>query len=519
MFCSKCGKTLPFDANTCPSCGEAVGESRFEGSPYTSAQAHIRPGDDVHQVVTQNYTRTNYTGDPDSAEQADVDARTTYRPAYGGDSMPEEMRRDISAVVHPEEEAPADAPAEDAPAEEPIAFDPDNLPEDGIISYGEDIDGLTLEDLDLSKFRAKPIESTGQSGISADVSEMMQKMEFEPPRRVRGFGRRRQVYDDYQDTVDYVDQDTDMAAAPEYDEQAEVFDDIDEEEFNELRHSTFGLKQILKIVVAVIVVAALIVGGVMWMNYIRDRQSAAPIENVRETLYADGVSLIKNHASTENVESVLTDYAASNSDLAALQAKLTASSAAVDALLPADATENEQIFLNALKKIEGNITNCIISDAIAVGSNDASAVAESDNRWQVVNNSIGMLEVATSTVELTAIINGEVVDVKELAKATPTPEPAVNYNTLSKGDKSDDVLFLQQRLFDLGYLNDNRDGNFGGKTQTAVKIFQQIAGLPVTGIADSATQNALYADNAPRADAGTTAATPSPTNALALTTN
>ena len=41
MFCSKCGKTLPLDAENCPACGLEIGESRFEGSPYTSAQAHI----------------------------------------------------------------------------------------------------------------------------------------------------------------------------------------------------------------------------------------------------------------------------------------------------------------------------------------------------------------------------------------------------------------------------------------------------------------------------------------------
>ena len=282
-------------------------------------------------------------------------------------------------------------------------------------------------------------------------------------------------------------------------EQAEVFEDIDEDEFDELRHGTFGLKQILKIIAAVVIVAALVVGGVLWMNYIRDQQSAAPIENVRETLYTNGVELIESHASTENVESVLTSYKAS-SDLTSLQAQLTAFSTAVTALMPADATENEQMFMQALSKIETNITNCIISDAIAVGSGDANAVAESDDRWQVVNNSIAMLKAAKSTAELTAIINGEVIDVKAQAEATATPEPKVNYNTLSKGDKSDEVVNMQNRLIELGYMTDAADGDFGSKTQTAVKIFQQVAGLTVNGIADSDTLNALYADDAPRAD-------------------
>jgi len=198
------------------------------------------------------------------------------------------------------------------------------------------------------------------------------------------------------------------------------------------------------------------------------------------------------------VEKVILDYS-NGGDLASLQNQLTAFSNTVSALSPEDVTENEGIFVQALQKIESNINNCIISDAIAVGSNDANAAAESDERWKIVNNSIAMLKSATSTAELTAIINGEVIDVQKQAEATPTPEPAVNYNTLSKGDKSDEVVEMQTRLAELGYLSDAPDGAYGSKTQTAVKIFQQMAGLPVTGIADNETLTALYADEAPEA--------------------
>ena len=99
MFCSKCGKTLPPDGDKCPACGLPIGESRFDGSPHTSAQAHILPGDDVHQVMTQTYTRTNYTTMGDADPSGDVDSRTTYRPAYGGDAMPEDLHRDMRAAV------------------------------------------------------------------------------------------------------------------------------------------------------------------------------------------------------------------------------------------------------------------------------------------------------------------------------------------------------------------------------------------------------------------------------------
>ena len=388
------------------------------------------------------------------------------------------------------------------------------------LNYDDIPEELRLETPDMSRFRAKPIQSAGQSGISEDLSQIMSGINADAPRRAFSFGRRRAPEPDVYEDESYAEAEAaeyaeDGQAAPaDAEEQSEVFDDIDEEYFDEMRHSTFGLAQLLKIVVAFVAVAALIVGGVMWFNYIRGRQSGAPIENVNETLYTEGIALIESHASTENVEKVLTDYAASNSNLASLQTQLTDFSTAVNALTPAEATENELIFMDALKKIETNISNCIISDAIAVGSNDAAAVAESDDRWQVVTNSIGMLKTAKSTAELTAIINGEVVDVKKQAEVTPTPEPAVNYNTLSKGDKSPEVLDMQNRLIELGYLNDTPDGAFGSKTQTAVKIFQQVMGLPVTGIADSATLNAMYADDAPRAGlTNNVMTTPAPTGA------
>ena len=70
------------------------------------------------------------------------------------------------------------------------------------------------------------------------------------------------------------------------------------------------------------------------------------------------------------------------------------------------------------------------------------------------------------------------------------------------------MLELQNRLFALGFLLDDRDGAFGSKTQTAVKLFQQAAGLEATGIADNETQKRLYAEDAPRTEYAQ--ATPTP---------
>ena len=109
MFCSRCGKTLMPEDQQCPHCGTPVGESRFEGTPYTSAQAHILPDTPVGQASAA-YTRTTYTTMPEAQQQdGAVDTRTTYRPVYDGASAPEEIRKDMRAVIEGADEAKDEA--------------------------------------------------------------------------------------------------------------------------------------------------------------------------------------------------------------------------------------------------------------------------------------------------------------------------------------------------------------------------------------------------------------------------
>ena len=74
---------------------------------------------------------------------------------------------------------------------------------------------------------------------------------------------------------------------------------------------------------------------------------------------------------------------------------------------------------------------------------------------------------------------------------------AMEMRTLQIGDEGDDVLFLQLRLQNLGYLQDKADGKYGESTAAAVKAFQidyRGQGLDPTGSADTGTQ--LMAANA-----------------------
>jgi len=55
---------------------------------------------------------------------------------------------------------------------------------------------------------------------------------------------------------------------------------------------------------------------------------------------------------------------------------------------------------------------------------------------------------------------------------------------LEKGDRNTSVQELQNKLKQLGYLNDTADGIFGTKTETAVKAAQFDMGFEQTGKAD-----------------------------------
>ncbi len=88
--------------------------------------------------------------------------------------------------------------------------------------------------------------------------------------------------------------------------------------------------------------------------------------------------------------------------------------------------------------------------------------------------------------------------------ATPTAAPtAAPSATLRKGDISDAVKSMQQRLITLGYLSGRADGNFGVQTYRALIAFQEKNMLDSDGIAGTKTLSALNSANAVSAS-GTT---------------
>jgi len=76
----------------------------------------------------------------------------------------------------------------------------------------------------------------------------------------------------------------------------------------------------------------------------------------------------------------------------------------------------------------------------------------------------------------------------------PTPTPGPRDEVLSNGSKGNNVLLLQQRLIELGYLSGGADGKYGAKTEAAVRLFQETMGLTATGTADYLTLKYVYAN-------------------------
>ena len=77
--------------------------------------------------------------------------------------------------------------------------------------------------------------------------------------------------------------------------------------------------------------------------------------------------------------------------------------------------------------------------------------------------------------------------------------PAASFarSDLHKGSRGEEVKALQEQLNTLGYDVGKPDGDFGGKTETALKQFQESKELEATGRLDADTYRALFGKEPP----------------------
>ena len=107
--------------------------------------------------------------------------------------------------------------------------------------------------------------------------------------------------------------------------------------------------------------------------------------------------------------------------------------------------------------------------------------------------------------------SGEKISIKTLS-----PVEGVS---MKRGNKGSQVLQLQERLIELGYLKTTASGTYDANTISAVRSFQRKNGLTSNGTADVNTQKAIYSAAAVPASATATpkvTATPAPTPTVAV---
>jgi zinc D-Ala-D-Ala carboxypeptidase len=89
-----------------------------------------------------------------------------------------------------------------------------------------------------------------------------------------------------------------------------------------------------------------------------------------------------------------------------------------------------------------------------------------------------------------------VPDFGNVMQVTIDPSLPTAAPVLRSGSQGDEVVALQERLKELGYLSGEADGQFGPATKEAVQRFQSQHGLSADGIVGEETREILYSDSA-----------------------
>lgn len=521
MFCSNCGKTLKPGENQCPHCGMPVSESPFSSMSYTAApppenarpERPARQSEDGYAPVT----RTTYT-QMDEREQGDVYSRTTYR-----------------APLSEEENAPQEpGPAAGQPGQG------ESAPMDGE-STGQDLSSVvpldkvyeSIPDLEEGEETAEipPLPPVNRPGISEEVRRYMEEAEQErrhaasrpAKKRFSLFGLMgsdsRQQEEEAPMDADLSEADTQgepqaqEAAGESQETQADKAEPAAAktaaQKIKAIGKKTSGkkaaagkvpVKKIVGMVVALGVILVVLIQGVRYLKYVTTPRAKVPTVSVE--LYDNGMELIQSHVTDEYRAEIVQLYQQDTSGATAT-ARQQQELDEIQALLNEDQSqrlEDDALFVKALMAIQQNINNACTYDFLAASNASDTQLedlkTQADDQWSEVQNLLKRLENATETRDLENLTTGA----NEILTATPepTPEPEVEYTTLKRGQKnSTEVKRLQNRLYELGYFNDVRDGDFGSKTEQAVKRFQKTVGLEADGVATPELQQLLFADDAP----------------------
>jgi len=122
-----------------------------------------------------------------------------------------------------------------------------------------------------------------------------------------------------------------------------------------------------------------------------------------------------------------------------------------------------------------------------------TGVADPDTQEVLFSSrAIGRYDDAAPTPTPVSNLDYYLVDEEENGVVMPE-EPVAFTKKLKNGSTGEQVKKLQQRLHDLGYLDESKvSGNFMKYTTRAVKLIQTQNGLPSSGIVDEETWNVIF---------------------------
>lgn len=101
-----------------------------------------------------------------------------------------------------------------------------------------------------------------------------------------------------------------------------------------------------------------------------------------------------------------------------------------------------------------------------------------------------------NSMQVTDPTSGIESEVSSILQSSASSEDTTQYETLREGDQNEDVLAMQTRLDELGYLDTDYDGHYGQYTAGCVREFQRVNGLDETGVANGDTLRKLYSSSA-----------------------
>lgn len=144
---------------------------------------------------------------------------------------------------------------------------------------------------------------------------------------------------------------------------------------------------------------------------------------------------------------------------------------------------------------------CFIGIPLLFNSAYANQMHDADTTY-----AFNIIPSPTVTVEITNTpfyhnpkLKTEDISVQDMSNTESYKEssetPVISYQF---GDRNDEIIKLQQRLMELGYMeSDDATNYFGPATEKAVSLFQRAYQSEITGVADSVTLSLLFSLDAP----------------------